>query len=383
MPETRKKQLEKKLKTKPVWLIYILLTFAAIVLGITTQYFTAEAQIYTPGFGGISSGIGYVLSDLIVGYDAENWKQTSVMFYWIFYIMFNIPVFFFMWKWYGKTFFIRTVYVFTVNFGFTMVLNYGLADILPTLIPNIHDEKINPEVRNAIEMLRTILLGALGGALFGLAVGTALKNGGSTAGFDPITKYLSREKGKNISSILFTLGIVVSFLFIMIRSFTALPNGEIYDFDYFINHVLASPQMIATLVFLTVYSAVAGMIYSVNKKLEISVISKDVEKISKYFNDTNYHRSHTIIQAMGGYSKQNFDMLQMIINIEELNDVTADIIAVDENALVNVKEVKAIYDMHDWTPTTKYDKNLKEKRATSTAKKVEKKTTKTNNKIKK
>lgn len=369
MSNINRKKLNKKIKRKPIWLIYTLLTFAAIVLAITTQYFTVEAQIYTPGFGGMSSGIAYVLSDIIVGVDdADKWKTMSVMFYWVFYILFNIPVFYFMWKWYGRTFFIRTIYVFVVNFGTTMVLNYAIP------LEHLIEEVTSGDNFEAISMIRTILLGGLGGALFGLAVGTALSNGGSTAGFDPITKYLSREKGKNISSILFIMGISVSFIFIFIRSFTTINSMNNYDLEYFIYHVVASPQMIATLVFLTVYSAVAKVLYSVTKKLEISVISKKIDKISKYFNDLNYHRSHTIINAIGGYSKEEFQMLQMIINVEELNDVIEDIINIDDNALVNVKEIKEIYDMHDWTPKTKYDKDLMKKRETSSLNKKQKNT---------
>ncbi len=350
----QKKALEKKIKRKPIWLIYVLLTFAAITYAFCTQYFTVEAQIYTPGFGGFSAGLAYVISDLVKGVEnAEEWKTLSVMLYWVFYIMFNIPVFYFMWGWYGKKFFIRTIYVFSVNFAFTMFLNYGLTGM--QVIPSIESGAAN---EGALLMIRTILLGAFGGALFGLAVGTALSNGGSTAGFDPITKYLSREKGKNISNILFVLGIATSFTFIFIRFWT---TGAYLDGD-FAHDVLFSPQLMATLVFLTIYSSVAGMLYSVTKKLEILVTSKKVNKISDHFNEVNYHRSHTIVEAMGGYSKEKFHLLQMIINIEELDDVIEDILSIDDNALVNVKEIKAIYDMHDWTPQTKYDKKLKSKR---------------------
>ena len=123
----------------------------------------------------------------------------------------------------------------------------------------------------------------------------------------------------------------------------------------FIHELLFFPKLIATLVFLLIYSFIVGMLYSSTKKLEIIVTSEKVNKISEHFNDLNYYRLHTIIEAIGDYSKKKLHLLQMIINIEELDDVTEDILKIDSNALVNVKKIKAVYDIYDWTPQTKYD----------------------------
>ncbi len=363
------KDLQKQVEDKSKILIYLILVLLGACLAINSQYFTIEAQIYIPGLGGVTQGISYVISDLVVGnsgtWTPDDIRQLQLVVYWPIYVVMNIPIFVFMYIKYGMKFTARTTAVFVSSFSLGLIL----ANVPPFntihIIPPINDLAGNSGYQ-FLYFARILLLGLLGASFYGVLIGTAFKNGGSTAGLDPIVKYISREKGINLSRVLFYVGIMISFSFIFIRAFTN-HNGPMFwevsdPFVAFLKVTLLSPQMISSFIFMVVYSKVAGAIYQPTKRLQLNVISTKITKLSEHLNKENYHRGHTLYETMGGFSKEQRLELQMIINMEELEDVSKDIASIVPDAMIIVSEVNKIYDRHDWTPKTKYDMEIEEKR---------------------
>ena len=207
--------------------------------------------------------------------------------------------------------------------------------------------------------------------MYGFSLGLTLKNGGSTAGADPIVKYISREKGINLSKVLFITGLSISLLFIIVRAFTDT-NKDAKTFEEFLKYTIASAEFISTISFMVIYAKITESMYSPTKRIEVSVASKKNLELSNLLNKSNYHRGHTLIKAIGGYSREEIFGLKMVINIEEFDDISKIIESVDSNAMITAHWINRLYDLHDWTPITKYDLELKEKRHNAT-KEIEKK----------
>lgn len=356
----KKKQLNNQLKRKSIFQIYLIITLSSFLIAICIQYFVIPSGIYSPGLGGIVNGITYVM--FAAGMDIN---ETTM--FWSIYIILNIPIIIFMWIMFGEDFFIRTMFYLVINIGagFLFSLTPGLKDIY--IIPEIDVNELPDGVENlyfAINILIISFLSLLGGIIYGIGIGMTFSVGGSTAGADPISRFLARNRGMNIAHILFFISIIISLFFTTILWFM---SGDL-TFITFIEDIILSPEIIGTLIFAFSYSFIASKIYSTTKMKKITVTSKKADEISDHFNKINYHRAHSITEMKGGFSKDTYYSIQMVLNSEELQDVAEDIANIDQNAFIVIDEVSKIYDIHDWRAITKVD--IKDKKKKNIHKKI-------------
>lgn len=162
----------------------------------------------------------------------------------------------------------------------------------------------------------TILSSIFGGALTGLGVGVVFRSSGSTGGFDIIGMVVSRKRDFPIGSLLSGLnGAVI------------LVSGFIFSWD----------TALYTLISIFITGKVVDAIYTDHVKLTMMIITDKGEAMREHLL-ANLYRGLTIMEGMGGYTKDKRQVLITVISRYELNDVKDLIAEVDQCAFVNITQ---------------------------------------------
>lgn len=162
----------------------------------------------------------------------------------------------------------------------------------------------------------TILSSIFGGALTGIGVGIVFRFSGSTGGFDIIGMIISRKKD-------FPIGLLLSGM----NAIVIVISGFLLNWDSALN----------TLVSIFVTGKVVDAIYTDYAKLTLMIITDQGEKMRNHL-ISNLYRGLTIMDGMGGYSKNKRTILVTVISRYELNEVKKLISDVDKFAFVNITE---------------------------------------------
>ncbi len=119
-------------------------------------------------------------------------------------------------------------------------------------------------------------------------------------------------------------------------------KGNVNSFAAFVV-VIFHPRIIGTLVFLLTYYFIMGVVHPANKKVIVEVNSGKANEISEHLNVTGYHRPHSIFTVKGGRTKQERQIIQMVIMSEEMFDFVNQIAAIDDKAFIISTEADGIY----------------------------------------
>lgn len=373
--ETHNKELDINTIKISKFKLYVTLTFGALLLAITVRYFIIPVGLYSPGLAGMINGITYTVWDILdvtgaltisadgvatLGSSISK-EQFTISSYWLLYILANIPIIYLMLTWYSKRFFGLSIYVFLVNFTFTMILTY---------VPGFSTVSFLTSADNSESGITIMFMAIMAGLFYGISVGTIFNVGACTMGLDPIMRYLSREKNKKIGPLLFTVSITNSIVWIMVSYFITHPTIEgASNWESFLFNTIFSPMFIGSFLFVGTYAITTNIIYAIEKKLKVEITTSKVEEMSEHFNEIKFHRSHSISSVKGGFSKKDFGNVIIIINAEEVHDILEHVTQVDTKAFVIVTQLWNTYDVFDWRPITKEDKqHLENKKAKQSSK---------------
>ncbi len=367
-----------RLSTTKRWMY---LTLGSILLLISTLYFVVYVGLFSPGVAGIAQGFAYSLWSLLgrINPDHFNGKgnevhlgmelqQFKIILFYSIYVFMNIPIFIFTYQKFGKRFLVESTYtLFFVSF-FGIVLSFtaigdGSISFIgdpSQLFPEAEDGVPNPDQIRTIQFVLFSIMALFAGILYGLGVGIVLSVGACTMGFDPYGRYYARTTGVEIGKLFFMFSFAVSFFWLFVEFLILNVANPAVDFTFvlFMNEVFFSPRLVATIIFLFVYSFMVGSLYPSSRKYIIEVTSQKTKQISEYFNLINYHKSHTLIEAKGGYSGKNMEIFKMVVNAEELIDVVEDIATIDPVSFIDVIEAKKVYGPQNWIPNTKEDRRV-------------------------
>ncbi len=318
---------------------FAFLTLAAFISAFSSYYFIMSMGIYTSGLSGVANGLTYTIVD-IIGVSSENVTSARAMIYLVIYGVSNIPIIYLTYRWFSRRFLIYSLYYLIVN----IIVSFFFANV-----PGFKEDLISNSFyfgRENLLVLTTMVFAIIGGTLQGIGVGLAFKTGSCTMGLDPVVKHISREKDISIVPLLFAITIINTTIWIFVRAFTN-PASDWNSFDEFVRATFMSPGYISSWLYVGFYSVVTGAIYS-NKKVEIFIRSNKSKQISEYFNSISYHRGHTIFKTLGGYSKQEQDSIQMIVNSDEMHDAIERIAAIDGSAFISITRLLKVYDVNEW-----------------------------------
>lgn len=265
----------------------IVVIFGALLVSISLNFFLINANVYASGFSGAAQLVSSLLSDqlgIVI--------STGILLF-----LFNIPVFILGWFKVGKGFTIYSI----VSVVFTTLF----LELLPVL--SLSDD--------------IILNAVFGGVIAGVGVGLSLKLGASTGGMDIVAMVLSRLQDKPIG-----------IYFLILNGIIIVLAGILYEPE----------NALYTMVALYVTIAVIDMIHTRHEKVTAMIITHKAEELQKAIHEKMV-RGITIIPAKGAYSKENKNMLYLVITRYELYDLEQIINQVDENAFTNIVQTVGIF----------------------------------------
>jgi uncharacterized membrane-anchored protein YitT (DUF2179 family) len=167
-----------------------------------------------------------------------------------------------------------------------------------------------------------ILLNAVfGGVILAVGVGFTLKWGASTGGVDIIAMVLSRMKDKPVGTYIFALNAVIIIM-----------AGLLYGWE----------KALYTLVTLYVTTRIIDTIHTRHEKVTAMIITNKGEELTKAIHE-RLIRGITSIPAKGSYSKEQKEMLIIVITRYELYDLERIIRTVDPKAFTNIVETAGIF----------------------------------------
>ena len=254
---------------------------AAVIIGsaiyaVAMNFFMIPAEVLASGF----AGIGQIVYKLTL---------TSISPGTVIFIL-NIPVLILGWFKIGKSF---TLYSFL-----SVILLTFFLKVIP--VHSYSDD---------------LLLNAIyGGVLGGIGVGITFKFGSSLGGMDIITQVISSVTGKS-----------VGFLFMVMNGIIILSAGKFFSEE----------KALYTLICLFVSSIVIDYIHTEHEKLTLTVVSTKGNEITEAIH-SSVIRGVTMMPGIGGYTKQEKDVLMIVITRYELYDLKKLILKVDPNSFTNI-----------------------------------------------
>lgn len=255
--------------------------FGTLLLAVALNFFLIPANVFASGF----TGIAQILATLTP-------ISTGISLF-----ILNIPVAILGWLKIGKKF---TIFSF---------INVALSTLFLELIP-------------IVSISEDILLNSVfGGVIMAIGAGLILKYGSSTGGVDIIALVLARYSDRPLGTYFFFInGIIV------------ITAGYIFDWE----------KALYTLVTLYVGSRVIDAIHTRHVKLTAMIVTSKPEDLQKAIHE-ELTRGITRIPAKGGYSKEEKEMLMIVITRYELYSLKKIIANVDDKAFTNIVETAGIY----------------------------------------
>lgn len=276
---------------------YIAILFAGALYASAIKYFIFPSRIIMTGTEGVSIATAYFFDD-------------QRIFIWM-YLFFQSGLLIFAFLKIGFRFAFRTALVIGSVVGF--------LSVLPTY------QFASPEPQN-----ERIILVIFGGILAGIAKAIAFRYSSSTGDEDIPAAYFSMKYLRPVGSIA-VIAAVVSTIFGMVLAFVKAHHIE---------------AVINTLMYTTIYifmsTETLNNFYRKFKLALVNVITKAPEKIGEDIRTVLPHRTYTIQDGFGGYSKDTVKILRIIVTQEELPNIIRVIEKADKKTFFFHNEIEGV-----------------------------------------
>lgn len=240
--------------------------------------------------GGVS-GIGTMLNHLF------NIPIGSVI------IAFNIPLFIFSFKKFGRSFFKKSL--------FATFLTSTFIDILPYILEKHY-------------VYSPLLASIFGGVSIGVGVGIIFLRGGTTGGADILAK-LIKQKHPHLS-----LGTLVFIIDAIIVIATLFVYGSIEALLY------------STISFFVTSRAVDAIIFGAARSKMLLIITTKPQEISKRIMNDIEH-GVTLIPAFGGYTNEEKTILLSVVRPNEVTEINKIVKEIDRSAFTVITESNEVF----------------------------------------
>ena len=261
---------------------YIIIAIGAFIFSFGIAMFTSPNNIAP---GGVS-GIGTMLNHLF------NIPIGSVI------IAFNIPLFIFSFKKFGRSFFKKSL--------FATFLTSSLIDILPFILEKHY-------------IYSPLLASIFGGVSIGVGVGIIFLRGGTTGGADILAK-LIKQKHPHLS-----LGTLVFIIDAVIVVSTLFVYGSIEALLY------------STILFFVTSRAVDAIIFGAARSKMLLIITSHPQEITKRIIEEIGH-GVTLIPASGGYTDSKKTIILSVVRPNEVAEINKFVKEIDRSAFTVITE---------------------------------------------
>lgn len=254
-----------------------------LVSAIALNFFWQPGQVYASGITGFAQ-----LIDNLIAATMHVDIPISIVIYSI-----NIPLFVLAWLQIGKKF-----------TGFT-ILSVTISAIMIQIIPEI-------------TVIKDPLICAIfGGAINGIGVGFAMRNGVSSGGIDIVTLFIRKKTGKNVGK-----------MAIIFNGMIIIAAGFMFGWAHALYSLFS--------VFLS--GKVTDSIYTKQQKMQVMIITRHPQRIIDHI-QANLRRGITILHgAEGAYNHESKTVLITVITRYELPLLARVMEEADRDAFVSIAD---------------------------------------------
>ena len=290
--ETTKKYLAEIKEIKPINFIFLLAAGIINAFGVTLFLF--PVKLYDSGVSGLS-----MLLDQVT----PAYLNIS-----LFLIVINFPIFIFGTKKQG------------INFTLYSLFTIGIYSLFSYLIMNVFPIDVSLVSPLAGEDL--LLCAIFGGVISGVGSGLTIRFGGAIDGIDVLSVVFAKKIGISIGTFVMIFNLVLYIICgIVIGSFI-LPLYSIVT--YFVGS--------KTVDFIT---------DGFDRSKCAMIVTTKANEITDALKE-NFGSSGTIVNAVGGYTKENKQIVYFILNRFQMNKLKEIIREIDEKAFISFEEVSEI-----------------------------------------
>lgn len=265
----------------------------ALLASVALNVFWRPGNIYASGV----TGLAQIITTLISNATGKE-PLVSVVYY-----VLNVPLFILAWKQISKKFTIFTVITVT------------LASFAIQLMP------VTPLSEDPI------ICAIFGGAVNGVAIGFALKNGISSGGLDIVSITIRKRTGRSVGSIS-----------IIINGLIALTAGYLFGWPYAFYSALS----------IFVSGKVTDSVYTKQQKMQVMIITTKADKVVNCVQE-RLRRGITIINdAEGAFDHHRKTVLFTVITRYEMTALEEAMEESDPKAFVSISDnVKILGNFYD------------------------------------
>ncbi len=260
------------------------IVIGSLFLAVSINYFIEPVNLYTGGLMGI-----ILIFDSVTG---------GLLGFGVSYFLFNVPLLFLSWFKLGK------------RFTFYTILSVVFISLFTAFLPEI--KQISDD---------KLIMSLFGGVLTGVGVFFLLQSGGSAGGSDIISLYFSEKTGK-------PLGFFALIFNIIVLTLTAV----LFDIEIVLYTLIGSYTA----------SIVIDKYHTRYHRLTLTINTFNGDDLINHIQERS-PRGVTIIPAIGGYTRQERQLLYVVITGYELAYMLDIIKKYDETAFVNItKSVRVL-----------------------------------------
>lgn len=276
------------------WFHFILLTIAGSINAFGVTIFLYPVKLYDSGVSGVS-----MLLDQVT----PPYLTIS-----LFLLVINIPIFLFGLKKQGFSFTIYSVY---------SVAIYALGSYLIMYVLPIDVNFVSPLAGSDL-----LLCAIFGGVISGIGSGLTIRHGGAIDGIDVLSVIFAKRLGLSIGSFVMLFNLVLYIVCGIVLNSWILPLYSI------ITYFVASK---------TIDFIVDGF----DRSKCAMIVTKKADEITEALKDS-FEASGTIVDAVGGYSKSEFQIIYLIINHFQVNKLKTIVHSIDAQAFVSLHEISDV-----------------------------------------
>ena len=291
----KKKRVELKTKfkeLKPINFLY--LTIAGIINAFGVTLFLFPVKLYDSGISGTSMLLDQITPAFL----------TLPMFL----VVLNIPIFIFGLKRQGLAFTIYSIFT---------VLIYSLMSYLIMYVLPIDVSIISPLAGSDL-----LLCAIFGGVISGVGSGLTIRFGGAIDGIDILSVVFAKKIGISIGAFVMIFNTILYIICGIAINSWILPLYSIVT--YFVGSK-------------TINFIVEGF----NRSKCAMIVTTKAKEVSEAISN-QFGASGTIVNAIGGFSKEEKNIIYFIINHFQINKLKQIVHDIDDKAFISLQDVSDI-----------------------------------------
>lgn len=214
------------------------------------------------------------------------------------------------------------IWAFGIGFGFRTLYCIGMQALALKLFTNLDFLQAVPG--NFLYIHDRVMIPVIAGVLEAVGIGLTIRKGGSTGGTDIIALMVNKYWPVSLSRMFFITD------FIIITSILFLP-GKVFG------------DMVYGYIMMAAYAAVIDFVVVGDRgAVQLLVFSSHHKEIADYIIN-KMERGVTVLKAIGWYTKQEKDVLLLLMRRNEVPEVSKVIKTLDSKAFMTVNSVGGVY----------------------------------------